>query len=264
MSRTGAHNCRNRGRSLPFPRETPSKAPFTRPRRGPEVTAWFEPLLGTRSSAGSVVLAAAEDSGRLCLEGPDWVTKYRGDFVLDGAWLKEVCGHFKERSSGADHQEHPEVPRDETRWDRGDIENIADGRQPPRPHVHVSIHELRPKLVVCPRDGHGATVTSSSNGGAPRQRDTSAFGVHRGTVAKLVADNDARRPRSPAPEEIAESIEAPSPGLSCHHIAEQLGRHDGTIWLALKKANVTSDWKFESCPIRPTHSLHGVRSPPCS
>jgi DNA-binding NarL/FixJ family response regulator len=66
-----------------------------------------------------------------------------------------------------------------------------------------------------------------------------AFGVHHTTVAKLLIDNDVRRPRSLTTEEVAKSIELYRQGWSCHRIAEQLGRHDGTIWLALKKAGVT-------------------------
>jgi DNA-binding NarL/FixJ family response regulator len=74
--------------------------------------------------------------------------------------------------------------------------------------------------------------------GERAHRLAQAFGVHRGTVAKLLADNDVRRPRSLTAEEIAESIELYRQGWSCRRIGEQLGRDDGTIWLVLKKGGV--------------------------
>jgi hypothetical protein len=39
-------------------------------------------------------------------------------------------------------------------------------------------------------------------------------------------------------DEIAESITLYDQGWSCLRIGEKLGRDDGTIWLALKKAGV--------------------------
>jgi hypothetical protein len=74
--------------------------------------------------------------------------------------------------------------------------------------------------------------------GERAHRLAQAFGVHRGTVAKLLADNDVRRPRSLTTGEIAESIELYREGWSCHRIGDELGRNDRTIWLALTKAGV--------------------------
>jgi DNA-directed RNA polymerase specialized sigma24 family protein len=65
-----------------------------------------------------------------------------------------------------------------------------------------------------------------------------AFDVHRTTVARLLADNGVRRPRSLTKHEIAESIKLYRRGWSCQRIGEKFGRDDGTIWLALKKAGV--------------------------
>jgi DNA-directed RNA polymerase specialized sigma24 family protein len=64
------------------------------------------------------------------------------------------------------------------------------------------------------------------------------FEIHRTTVAKLLADNGVRRPRSLTKDETTDSIKLYQQGWSCHRIAEQLGRNDGTIWLALKNAGV--------------------------
>jgi tetrahydromethanopterin S-methyltransferase subunit G len=70
------------------------------------------------------------------------------------------------------------------------------------------------------------------------ERQAQAFDVHRTTVARLLADNDVRRPRSLTNDEIEESMKLYQRGWSCQRIGEKLGRDDGTIWLALKKAGV--------------------------
>jgi DNA-directed RNA polymerase specialized sigma24 family protein len=75
-------------------------------------------------------------------------------------------------------------------------------------------------------------------GGERAYQLAQAFGVHRTTVAKLLGDNDVRRPRSLTKDETTDSIKLYQQGWSCHRIAEQLGRNDGTIWLALKNAGV--------------------------
>jgi DNA-directed RNA polymerase specialized sigma24 family protein len=75
-------------------------------------------------------------------------------------------------------------------------------------------------------------------GGERAYQLAQAFEVHRTTVARLLADNGIRRPRSLTKDEITESTKLYHYSWSCRRIGEELGRDDGTIWLALKKARV--------------------------
>lgn len=64
------------------------------------------------------------------------------------------------------------------------------------------------------------------------------FGVHRGTVAKILTRNGLRRPRSMTPDKISTAVELYGRGWSCAQIGAELGRNPGTIWRALKVAGV--------------------------
>jgi hypothetical protein len=97
-----------------------------------------------------------------------------------------------------------------------------------------------------------AEVIDRYLGGERAYQLAQAFEVHRTTVARLLADNGVRRPRSLTKHEIAESIKLYRRGWSCQRIGEKFGRDDGTIWLALKKAGVQLR--------RPWTHLHRARS----
>jgi hypothetical protein len=66
-----------------------------------------------------------------------------------------------------------------------------------------------------------------------------AFDVDRDTVSAIVERAGVRRPRSLTPAEVQECVRLYVEGSwSLVRIGEHVGRHQSTVWLALKKAGV--------------------------
>jgi DNA-directed RNA polymerase specialized sigma24 family protein len=63
-----------------------------------------------------------------------------------------------------------------------------------------------------------------------------AYGVDRRTVADRLSRAGVRRPRSMTDQERIDAARLYGQGWSCARIADRLGRHAGTVWLALRSA----------------------------
>lgn len=107
-------------------------------------------------------------------------------------------------------------------------------KNPIRPVPRVARQQRQRRLTA----GQQAELLERYLSGERSFQLATAFGVSRHTVEKLLVDSGARRPRSMTPEEIAEAIDLYAQGWSCALIGDHLGRNDGTVWHALRRAGI--------------------------